>query len=106
MHFDCAERSKTLQNTYVRPETIEAGAILRLVSIGTLTLDSARELISVPKPQADALKAFAATGGQAGGAIGYAVRFREKVLEEFERMIANAQTGAMFANQAEAQQAA
>jgi hypothetical protein len=69
-----------------KPETHEARAILQLVSHGTTTLEGARELIGVPEQQKRVLKAFITTGGKAGVSVGCALRFREKVLQEFDRL--------------------
>jgi hypothetical protein len=71
-----------------KPETVEAKAILRLVSLGATTLEGARELISVPDNQRTVLGAFVAVSGKAGASIGYALMFRERVLREFERLLA------------------
>jgi hypothetical protein len=75
-----------MQN-YEDPAIIEARAILRLVTLGNETLDGARELIGIPGPEASALNAFVAVGGKAGAPIQYALRFRERVLAQFEELV-------------------
>ena len=60
---------------------------MRLVSLGTTTLESARELIGIPKRQEDDLNAFVVLGGKAGQTIGYALNFRRRVLNEFEKLV-------------------
>jgi hypothetical protein len=72
---------------YVTHETVEAQAILGLVERGILSLDDARQLINIETHEASVLKAFAASGGRAGVSVGMAVRFRERVLAEFERLV-------------------
>ncbi len=44
-----------MRNHFEAPESIEARAIMRLVSLGTATLDDARDLISVPEGEEQAL---------------------------------------------------
>jgi hypothetical protein len=77
-----------MQDNFKTPETIEAQAIMRLVSFGSMTLDGARELISIPERQEMALSAFVSSSGRAGAPIGQAVKFRRKVAEEFEKLAA------------------
>jgi hypothetical protein len=72
---------------YESPAAIEARAIMRLVSLGTTTVEDARQLIAVPDRQERALRAFVAASGKNGVSIGYALQFREKVAEEFERLV-------------------
>jgi hypothetical protein len=47
-----------MQNHFERPESIEARAIMRLVALGTTTLEDARELIAIPERQERALRMF------------------------------------------------
>jgi hypothetical protein len=77
-----------MQNYTERPESIEARAIMRLVSLGTTTLEDARELISIPARQEQALRKFVAITGKDGLSVGYAVAFRRRVMTEFERLVA------------------
>jgi hypothetical protein len=77
-----------VHNYFEAPECIEARAILRLVSLGTTTLDGARELISIPENEEHVLQLFAAISGKEGAPIGHAVSFRRKVLAEFEKLVA------------------
>lgn len=77
-----------MQNYFERPESIEARAILRLVSLGTTTLDDARELIGIPERQEQALRMFVAVAGKDGASVGYAVSFRRRVMIEFEKLVA------------------
>jgi hypothetical protein len=79
------------------PESIEARAILRLVSLGTTTVDGARELISVPERETQALHLFLAVAGKEGAPIGRALAFRRKVLREFEKLVAPEQAENSYA---------
>jgi hypothetical protein len=72
---------------YESPAVVEARAIMRLVYLGTTTVEGARELIAVPEREERALKAFVAASGKTGASIGYAVQFRHQVAEEFERLV-------------------
>ena len=38
-----------MQDYYEKPERVEARAIMRLIALGTTTLEGARELIAVPE---------------------------------------------------------
>jgi hypothetical protein len=78
-----------MQNQFERPESIEARAILRLVSLGTTTLEDARELIGIPEREEQALQMFVAFAGKDGASIGYAVAFRHRVMIEFEKLVAS-----------------
>jgi hypothetical protein len=80
-----------VQNYYETPESIEARAILRLVSIGTTTLEAARDLIAVPEREEHVLQIFAAIAGKDGAPIGRALAFRRKVMAEFEKLISQGQ---------------
>jgi hypothetical protein len=75
-----------MQDYFESPESVEARAIMRLVSLGTTTLDGARELISVPEKETQVLTLFVAVAGKKGAPIGRALAFRRKVLAEFERL--------------------
>jgi hypothetical protein len=77
-----------MQNYFERPESVEARAIMRLVSLGTTTLDGARDLIGIPEREEHALQMFAAFAGKDGKSIGYAVAFRHRVMVEFEKLVA------------------
>ena len=77
-----------MQNYFERPESIEARAIMRLVSLGTTTLEDARELIAIPEREERALKMFVAVAGREGASVGYAVAFRHRVMIEFEKLAA------------------
>lgn len=72
-----------MQNYFERPESMEARAIMRLVSVGTTTLDRARELIGIPEREEHALEMFVAIAGKDGKSVGYAVAFRRRVSIEF-----------------------
>ena len=80
-----------MQDHFERPESIEARAIMRLVALGTTTLEDARELIAIPERQEQALRMFAAIAGKDGASVGYAVSFRRRVMIEFERLVAAGQ---------------
>ena len=86
-----------MQNYFESPESIEARAIMRLVSLGTTTLDDARELISVPDRQQHALKLFVAVAGKEGAPIGRALVFRHKVSVEFEKLASSKQSNSSVA---------
>jgi hypothetical protein len=79
-----------MQDYFEKPEHIEARAILRLVEIGTTTLEDARELIGIPDREEQALKAFIRVAGKAGIGIGRAVAFRRRVAYEFEMLVSSA----------------
>jgi hypothetical protein len=74
---------------YETPETIEAKAILRLVSIGTTTIDDARDLIAIPEKQERVLRAFISVAGNSAAPIHRAVNFRHKVAAEFEKLVSS-----------------
>ena len=69
-------------------EHVEARAIMRLVSLGTTTLEGARELIGIPEREGRALNVFVAISGKAGIPIGRAIAFRRRVSSEFEKLVA------------------
>ena len=77
-----------MQDYFEAPESIEARAIMRLVSLGTTTLEDARELISIPEKEERALISFVAIAGKEGAPIGRALAFRGKVLVEFDKLAA------------------
>jgi hypothetical protein len=77
-----------MQDYTERPERTEARAILRPVSLGATTLGDARDLISIPERQEQALRMFVAVAGKDGVSIGYAVAFRRRVMVEFEKLVA------------------
>jgi hypothetical protein len=76
-----------MQNYFETAEHVEARAIMRLVSIGTTSLEGARNLIAIPEKEESALNAFVAISGKAGIAIGQAIEFRRKVSSEFEKLV-------------------
>jgi hypothetical protein len=80
-----------MRDYFEKAEHVEARAIMRLVSLGTTTLDAARELISIPEREEQALNLFVAIAGKEGAPIGRAIAFRRKVLAEFEKLAALAQ---------------
>jgi len=75
-----------MQDYSETPESVEARAIMRLVSLGTTTLDDARDLISVPEKESHALHLFVAISGKDTAPIGHALAFRRKVSVEFEKL--------------------
>ena len=77
-----------MQDYFERPESVEARGIMRLVSLGTTTIEDARELIAIPQRQEYALDAFAAISGKIGLPIARAIAFRRKVASEFEKLVA------------------
>lgn len=76
-----------MKTYFEAPESVEARAIMRLVSLGTTTLDDARELISIPEKEEHALSLFIAVAGKEGAPIGRSLNFRRKVLVEFDRLV-------------------
>jgi hypothetical protein len=72
-----------------RPERTEAKAIMRLVSLGTTTLEDARELISIPEHQEQVLRTFVAVAGKDGASVMSAIAFRHRVMTEFEKLVAS-----------------
>lgn len=76
-----------MQDYFEKPEHVEARAILRLVEIGTTTLQDARELIAIPERQERVLGAFARAAGKAGMSVGNAIAFRRRVAHEFEMLV-------------------
>lgn len=81
-----------MQNYFEKPEHIEARAILRLVEIGTTTLEEARELIAIPEREEQALSAFVRVAGKAGMGVGHAIAFRRRVAHEFEMLVSFAKS--------------
>ena len=77
-----------MQDYFERPETVEARAIMRLVSMGTTTIEDARELIAIPQREGSSLEAFVAISGKAGMPISRAIAFRRRVASEFEKLVA------------------
>jgi hypothetical protein len=75
-----------------RPERTEARAIMHLVCVGAVTLDEARELISIPEREEQVLRMFVAVAGKDGIPIRSALVFRQKVMVEFEKLVALGQT--------------
>jgi hypothetical protein len=82
-----------MQNYFETPESVEARAIMRLVSLGTTTLEE-RELISIPEKEEHALSLFVAVAGKDGLPIGTALAFRREVLVEFDKLAPLMQTPA------------
>jgi hypothetical protein len=76
-----------MQDYFERPEIVEARGIMRLVSLGTTTIEGARELIAIPSREGSALEAFVAISGKAGVPIARAIAFRRRVANEFERLV-------------------
>jgi len=77
-----------MQDYFESPESVEARAIMRLVSLGTTTIEGARELIAIPDREESALNAFVAVSGKDGIPIGRAIAFRRKVAGEFDKLVA------------------
>jgi hypothetical protein len=77
-----------MQDYFERPESIEARAIMRLVSLGTTTIEGARESIAIPQREESALAAYVAISGKAGMPISRAIAFRREVASEFEKLLA------------------
>jgi hypothetical protein len=66
---------------------IEARALLATVGKNGDTIETLRELISVPPDIEALLRAFARTHPAEGGEIEIGLRFRKRVLEEFEALL-------------------
>ena len=77
-----------MRDYFESPESVEARAIMRLVSLGTTTIEGARELIAIPDREESALDTFVAISGKDGIPIGRAIAFRRRVASEFERLVA------------------
>jgi hypothetical protein len=66
---------------------------MRLVALGSTTIEGARELIAIPGRQERVLRLFVAVAGKEGSSVGYAIAFRRKVMAEFEKLVAENQLG-------------
>jgi hypothetical protein len=76
-----------MQNHFEAPESVEARAIMQLVTQGQTTLEDARDLIGVPEQQEQVLRVFITGAGKAGKSIGSALAFRHRVMIEFEKLV-------------------
>jgi hypothetical protein len=77
-----------MNGIFEKPESIEARAIMRLVALGTTTVDGARDLIGIPEREEQALRLFVASAGKDGNGVAYALAFRHRVMDEFEKLVA------------------
>ena len=73
----------------IRNPRDEARDLHRMVRSGSCSIEEIRELIAVPKPVEEALLAYAERFPTDGQRIYCVLHFREKVAEEFERLIEN-----------------
>lgn len=71
----------------IRNPRDEARDLHRMVRSGSCSTEEIRELIAVPKPVEEALLAYAERFPTDGQRIYCVLQFREKVAEEFERLI-------------------
>jgi hypothetical protein len=71
----------------IRNPLDEARDLYRMVRCGASPIEEIRELIAVPKPVEEALLAYAEQYPTDGQRIYCVLQFREKVAEEFERLI-------------------
>lgn len=73
----------------IRNPRDEARDLHRMVRSGSCSLAEIRDLIAVPKPVEESLLAYAERFPTDGQRIYCVLQFREKVAEEFERLIEN-----------------
>ena len=73
----------------IRNPLDEARDLHRMVRSGSCSIEEIRDLIAVPKPVEEALLAYAERFPTDGQRIYCVLQFREKVAEEFERLIDN-----------------
>jgi hypothetical protein len=71
----------------IRNPLDEARDLYRMVAYGSCTVESIRELISVPPEIESALRLYAEQFPRDGQRIHCVLRFREKVAQEFERLV-------------------
>ena len=71
----------------IRNPLDEARDLYRMVAYGSCTVESIRELISVPAEIESALRLYAERYPKDGQRIYCVLRFREKVAHEFERLV-------------------
>lgn len=77
----------------IRNPLDEARDLYKMVRCGSCPVEEIRELIAVPKPVEEALLAYAERYPTDGQRIYCVLQFREKVAEEFERLILSDMTG-------------
>jgi hypothetical protein len=65
----------------------EAAALFEMVRRGKATLDSVRELISVPSDIEGILRLYASQNPSEASGVVRMLRFRQSVSEEFERLV-------------------
>jgi hypothetical protein len=65
----------------------EARDLYRMVSSGFYSLEAARDLIAVPHQIKDALRDYAERFPKDGDEIQVILRFRQRVAEEFEKLV-------------------
>ena len=73
----------------IRNPLDEARDLYRMVRSGSSAIDEIRELIAVPDPIREALLAYAERYPKDGQHIHCVLQFRERVADEFERLITN-----------------
>lgn len=71
----------------IRNPLDEARDLHRMVTCGSCTVESIRDLISVPQEIESALRAYADRFPKDGQRIRCVLRFRERVAHEFERLV-------------------
>jgi hypothetical protein len=71
----------------IRNPLDEARDLYRMVAYGSCTVESIRELISVPPEIESALRLYAEQYPKDGQRIHCVLRFRERVAHEFERLV-------------------
>ena len=76
----------------IRNPLDEARDLHRMVTCGSCTVESIRDLISVPQEIESALRAYADRFPKDGQRIRCVLRFRERVAHEFERLVQDNQT--------------
>lgn len=80
---------------------IEARALLVMVGRQDTTLETVRELISVPPEVEALLRAYALANPAEAGELETGLRFRRRVLEEFERLTMRYNSAVLYLGPAE-----
>ena len=77
----------------IRNPLDEACDLYEMVTAGSCKIDEIRELIAVPQQIEEALLAYAERYPKDGARIHCVLLFRERVAEEFERLVQNGLSG-------------
>jgi hypothetical protein len=76
----------------IRNPLDEARDLYRMVTCGSCTVEGIRDLISVPREIESALREYADRFPKDGQRIRCVLRFRERVAQEFERLVEHDQS--------------